>query len=511
MSRAKSDEKAPFPLRNRRPKDPAVKTFGAWPAENRTFFIDFCTWLQEIGYSRSTARIYGVAARQALGYLDQPWAQIDLQQDLPRARQYLEQRTHSQATRLNYGNGLARLAEYLRLRTHQPPPPRPVNWDYYLASLPEWLQADLPGFIRTCARSWKPERQHDRTYQELSVLCKPLRWIATHFPLASPADLAPQAWYAYLDERLEAGISPVTANRELAALKSLAYYWQEQERPVSPRFLQVDFLNEAQNLPKDAPPEQLSALLQAIQAEATHSHPARRRLGCMDLAWVLLMLHGGLRTAEVRTLRMSQIDWERRRLRLEQAKGLKDRHVFLSPEAVQALQDYLAVRGLAARLPEQVFLIRRSSLTRSYCYERLQTYGERCQVNITPHQLRHSCATLLLNAGAPVLSVKTLLGHKWVDTTLGYARLYDGTVAADYYAAMRGVEQRLALPEDDLDQPPGLGPLLALVDALRQTVLNEDQTAALRTLRDELLALATWEKPGEAAAPRDPALLTAKE
>jgi len=78
MSRAKSDEKAPFPLRNRRPKDPAVKTFCAWPAENQAFFIDFCTWLHEIGYSRSTARIYGVATRQALGYLDQPWAQIDL-------------------------------------------------------------------------------------------------------------------------------------------------------------------------------------------------------------------------------------------------------------------------------------------------------------------------------------------------------------------------------------------------------------------------------------------------
>ncbi len=48
-----------------------------------------------------------------------------------------------------------------------------------------------------------------------------------------------------------------------------------------------------------------------------------------------------------------------------------------------------------------------------------------------PHQLRHSCATLLLNAGAPVLTVQTLLGHEWVDTTLGYACLYDGTVAAD--------------------------------------------------------------------------------
>ncbi len=54
----------------------------------------------------------------------------------------------------------------------------------------------------------------------------------------------------------------------------------------------------------------------------------------------------------------------------------------------------------------------------------------------------------LLNSSAPVLTVQILLGHKWVDTTLGYARLYDGTVAADYYQAMSGMEKRLALPED---------------------------------------------------------------
>jgi hypothetical protein len=39
-----------------------------------------------------------------------------------------------------------------------------------------------------------------------------------------------------------------------------------------------------------------------------------------------------------------------------------------------------------------------------------------------------------MNAGAPILIVQAILGHKWVDTTLSYARLYDGTVAADYYA-----------------------------------------------------------------------------
>ena len=121
---------------------------------------------------------------------------------------------------------------------------------------------------------------------------------------------------------------------------------------------------------------------------------------------------------------------------------------------------------------------------------RSKAYAERCHIRVTPHQLRHSCATLLLNSGAPVLTVQTLLGHKRIDTTLGYARLYDGTVAADYYQAMSGVEKRLALPEDRLSQPVSIGQLIAMVDAIRQGTLNESQVNLVQQLRSGLIALA---------------------
>jgi hypothetical protein len=82
-----------------------------------------------------------------------------------------------------------------------------------------------------------------------------------------------------------------------------------------------------------------------------------------------------------------------------------------------------------------------------------------------------------------------LLGHKWVDTTLGYARLYDGTVAVDYYGAMAVIERRLSLPEDTRGEPPCIGQLLALVDSLREGTLNETQTEAVRQLRAGIMAL----------------------
>lgn len=63
----------------------------------------------------------------------------------------------------------------------------------------------------------------------------------------------------------------------------------------------------------------------------------------------------------------------------------------------------------------------------------------------TPHQLRHSRATLLLNAGCRITSIQAFLGHKKLNTTMTYARAYDQTVADDYFTAMRRVEERMEI------------------------------------------------------------------
>ncbi len=102
------------------------------------------------------------------------------------------------------------------------------------------------------------------------------------------------------------------------------------------------------------------------------------------------------------------------------------------------------------------------------------TSGERYGVRLTLHQLRHSCTTVLLNAGALVLSVQAILGHKRIDTTLNYVRLYDGTVAADYYKAMAQVESRLAMEEPESGRTPDLRrEMLVLLQAIQKDALTE--------------------------------------
>jgi site-specific recombinase XerD len=311
--------------------------------------------------------------------------------------------------------------------------------------------------------------------------------MAERFPLQETRDLTPKLWDAWVDQRHADGISPKTLNRTLSLLKHFLYFLQDHDRPICERFLLLDYLDKGEDLPKDIPIAQLRSLQGCIQGET------KQGLGRMDLAWFLLMLHSGLRTGEVRHLKLKDIEWEARRVRIEQSKGLKDRLVPLSEATIRALKEYLAARGPVDALPETVFVFRHAPLSKSYCAERLRTYGARCGVKATPHQLRHSCATLLLNSGAPVLAVQMILGHKQIDTTLGYARLYDGTLAADYYSAMNRVEGQLALPEDRMKEPPRIGQLIALTDALRSGSLNPKQTEIVRALREGLARMAELE------------------
>jgi len=106
---------------------------------------------------------------------------------------------------------------------------------------------------------------------------------------------------------------------------------------------------------------------------------------------------------------------------------------------------------------------------------------------------------LLLNAGAPILTVQTILGHKFIDTTLGYARLYDGTVAADYYRAMAEIESRFE-GDKTATTPPDSGQLLALVDALHAGTLNDAQRETVQALRAGILAVAQSDNGSRAQA-----------
>jgi len=462
-----------------------AKPMADWFTPNRTFYRDFREWLRDGGYGDSALSLYSVAARLALSTLDKPYWEI-AETDLDRVHQCIIDRYESEGTRSTYRKGLVKLSEYIHHRRGHKPPPKPVNWDYYTGSLPDWLTDDIRDYIVHCRRAWGPERQYRATLETLSHLTRSLRWMAAQAALDDVTDLTPNLWFDYVDYRLEDGIKPRTLNRELWGLQGFLRFLHDVDRPICERTLRIRTMDIGDPLPRDVPVDQLRALMTKIEAEAAADEPARRRVGLLDRAWFLLMVHCGLRSGEVRRLKQAHLDLEGRKLRVEQSKGLKDRVVPLSHSASTALRAYLEVRGPAPT--DHIFIYRHRALGTTYCNHRLHTYGQRCGVTVSCHPLRHSAATMLLNAGAPLVAVQTILGHRFIETTLRYARLYDGTLAADYYRAVGLVESRMQLVDGEPQAAPNAGQMLALVDSLFSGTLNDDQREVAHALRTGILA-----------------------
>ena len=404
---------------NIRPKDPDLKPIGQWLVMNRGCYADFQTWLREASYSKHSILLYSIGARLVFGLIDKVYWLIDLDADLTQVRAYAAEKIMNSATRETYLKGVTKLEAYLRLRLHRPTPSRQVNWAHYLAGCPTWLGEAVKTYLAHRQRSWRAEEIYRNSVNFLSQLTRSLREMVKNASWTNLADLTPRVWFTYVDERLAAKIKPVTLNSELSALQDFVRFFAEQDERICARFLDVEPLKMETRLPRDLALDKVQLLLKEINTDGVSTHAGIHRMGVMDKAWFLLMLHSGLRTGEVRRLTLEKLDFPQKKARIEQSKGLKDRVVYLSSATIDALNEYLKVRGPTGTETKYVFVFRHIQLSSSYISQRLCTYGERCGVYATPHQLRHTCATLLLNAGAPVLTVQTILGHKHVDTNLG--------------------------------------------------------------------------------------------
>lgn len=144
---------------------------------------------------------------------------------------------------------------------------------------------------------------------------------------------------------------------------------------------------------------------------------------------ILEILYGtGLRNSELRCLRLSEVDWARHLLFVAEGKGRKQRWVPMGEEAEAWLQEYLQKgRPALARDHEELVFLSRSGrpLGLSYLAASVARWARRVGLSkhVTPHCLRHSCATHMLKRGANLKHLQTLLGHDSIQTTQGYTRV----------------------------------------------------------------------------------------
>jgi len=237
----------------------------------------------------------------------------------------------------------------------------------------------------------------------------------------------------FIDHLLARRLKPKTINCYLESVRGFYEYLicEEQlqmQNPVKPG----DALRMSKPLPRFLRDEQVRALFAQIDDPR-------------DFAIFKLMLRCGLRVEEVARLTLAAVDLKRAQLFVYHGKGAKDRVVYLSKDAYQALLGYLKVRPCSR--VKRLFLVdkgrfRGQPLNVRGIQYRMKHYSKKAGFKVTSHQLRHTMATQMLNADADLVTIQDLLGHAHIRTTERYCRVSNQKVRRDYYQAMDKVIER---------------------------------------------------------------------
>lgn len=155
--------------------------------------------------------------------------------------------------------------------------------------------------------------------------------------------------------------------------------------------------------------------------------------GIRDRALLEVMYAAGLRVSELVTLKQSDVDVNAG-LVVCHGKGSKERRVPIGKSAIHWLQQYGAIRaGYGKPATPNMFINRGKPLTRQFAWAMIKRHAAKAGVkDISPHTLRHSFATHLLQHGADSRSVQALLGHSDISTTQIYTHITDRHLRASY-------------------------------------------------------------------------------
>ena len=317
----------------------------------------------------------------------------------------------------------------------------------YWEGLPGWLTERLQAHIAYKQRRWKPSQMHNRTCEQLKISRRVWRWLLEKEAISSVAELQGVHVKHFVETRLAGGISPVTVNNELTALWALLNYLEERGDPVRPSVFRVKRPKRGDSLPRFLSESEYQQLERTV---LQLTRPGERD-DLLDRAWFYLFSEAGLRICEVCDLQLGDIDLAAQRLIVRKGKYDRDRSVPLSSTLLAALTAYLPARGEAQTA--HLLIFRQQAVKESLIRYRLRRYGQQAQVKVSPHRLRHTLATRLLNEGMPITSLQRLLGHEKLETTLIYARVYNETVRRDFARAQARLAPDSSLANELFNAP----------------------------------------------------------
>lgn len=224
---------------------------------------------------------------------------------------------------------------------------------------------------------------------------------------------------AFVSELHKIGYSPSSIMRIFSAVRGFFKYLLREEIIKKDPVKGVLLPRVQKNLPKPLTFEEVEKLLSAPDTSTP--------LGLRDSAMLEMMYAAGLRVSELISLKTENLNLAYGYVRIR-GKGRKERLVPIGEVAIERVREYIEnARGILLgkkKESEYLFLNRRGNrMTRQRFWEIIKEYAKKCGIpleKISPHVIRHSFATHLLERGADIVSVQNLLGHSSLTTTQIY-------------------------------------------------------------------------------------------
>lgn len=314
---------------------------------------------------------------------------------------------------------------------------------HHSADLPDWLRINLEEYIQRGIAGWSAHQAATRARHDLSVLSRTCRWLVLERNWQQLDSLRRVDLLAYVHHREEAGKKPSSIKVELTLFRGFWCSLLEQELVNNGTVLMVKVHSRKEHLPRYLKGDDFQRLEEVVLTAT--SKKGHRHL--LDRAWFYLMAHGGLRRGEVLNLRTGDCDFRHERLRICSGKGNRDRVIPMTGQLKHVLLDYLMVREPANS--DHFLIYKGKPILPHNVYLRLKQLGQLAGIpNMTPHRLRHTLATLLINEGMPIVSLQKFLGHRDINNTLIYAKVHNETVRRQFATAMKQIEVlAVAAPE----------------------------------------------------------------
>ena len=212
-----------------------------------------------------------------------------------------------------------------------------------------------------------------------------------------------------------------SVTRKISSIRTFYSYLLENGKVRSNPFLDLATPKIEKRLPNIIDNETINMMLNVIDRT--------KDLGVRNYLIIDLLYSCGLRVSELCNLKINDIDFFSKSIIVKSGKGSKDRYLVLHDRLVDELKDYISTsrnKLLAGSMEEDnrhlLINYKGTTLTPRGVRKILNTIMDKTgeTYKITPHMLRHSCATVLLNGGMDLRSVQEILGHSMLSTTQIY-------------------------------------------------------------------------------------------